>query len=172
VTPNRIDELEALQSPPAALLLTPEGYANLQEELEHLTMVKRAEIAERLRDSKQHGEFSEDNHELDEVKFDQALVENRIADLKTIFASAQVLDPAAISTEVAGIGAWVTVRNEDRGTEFEVRLVASIEADPDLDMISVESPMGQAILGKRQGDVAVFVAPAGKIRLRIVNIRR
>lgn len=171
MTPNRIDELESAQAQ-SAFLLTPEGYAALQAELEHLTVVKRAEIAERLRDSKQHGEFSEDNNELDEVKFDQALVENRIADLKTIFASAQVLDASMISTEEVGVGGWVTVKDEDRAIEFEVRLVASIEADPDRDMISIESPMGQAILGKKAGEVAVFEAPAGQIRYKIAKIRR
>src|SRR5678816_568045 len=71
--------------------LTAEGYASLQEELEHLTLVKRPEIANRIRESQEHGEFSEDNNELDEVKFEQAIVENRIGELKTIFGSAQVM---------------------------------------------------------------------------------
>src|SRR5947209_1675726 len=89
------------------LLLTPEGYKALQAELEHLTMVKRPEIADRIRESLQHGEFSEDNSELDEVKFEQAIVESRMAELKGIFGSAQILDPDHIPTDQVGIGSIV-----------------------------------------------------------------
>lgn len=66
--------------------LTPEGHEELKKELEYLTLEKRPEIAERIRESQEHGEFSEDNSELDEVKFEQAIVENRIAELKSILA--------------------------------------------------------------------------------------
>lgn len=157
---------------PNNLLLTAEGYRRLHEELERLTGHKRAEIAERLRESKQHGEFSEDNSELDEVKFEQAIVENRIADLRMIFAEAQVLQEDQIPTDHVGIGSYVTVRDVERGLEFEVRLVSSIEADPDRDLISAESPMGQALFGCRVGDRATFDAPAGKITYEIIAIRR
>src|SRR5258708_887479 len=74
------------------ILLTARGHKLLQAELEHLTSVKRPEIADRIRESQQHGEFSEDNNELDEVKFEQAMVETRIAELKTIFGNAHVLE--------------------------------------------------------------------------------
>ncbi|HRF58345.1 MAG TPA: transcription elongation factor GreA [Fimbriimonadaceae bacterium] len=153
------------------LLLTPEGYQRLHEELEHLTVIKRAEIAERLRDSKQHGEFSEDNSELDEVKFEQAMVENRIADLKGIFATAQQLDPATISTERVGIGTFVTVRDDDRRISFEVRIVTSVEANPDEDLVSNESPMGTALFGKKVGEIAEFNAPVGRIKYKVEKIR-
>jgi transcription elongation factor GreA len=168
-----MDELDInATSPQNLLLLTPEGYARLHKELETLTVVKRAEIAERLRDSKQHGEFSEDNSELDEVKFEQAMVENRIAELKAIFAAAQQLETKSIPTDQVGVGSYVTVRDEDRKIEFEVRMVASIEADPDNDLISVESPMGLALFGRKLNETVEFEAPAGNIRYKIVKIRR
>src|SRR5947208_15303140 len=102
--------------------LTPEGYAALQKELEHLTTVKRPEIAERIRESLQHGEFSEDNSELDEVKFEQAMVESRMAELKGIFGSAQILDPEQIPTDHVGIGSIVKISDQDFDDEFEVRV--------------------------------------------------
>ncbi len=165
-----MEELELLQSP-QAILLTPEGAKALQAELDHLTQVKRAEIAERLRDSKDHGEFSEDNNELDEVKFEQAIVENRIGELKSIISAAQTLEPGMVSTEFAGIGAWIKVKDADRGVEFEVRMVSSFEANPDEDLISNESPMGMALFGHKVGDVVQFEAPVGQIRYEILSIR-
>lgn len=167
-----MEEVELSAPSAGQLLLTPEGYQSLQEELENLTLVKRAEIAERIRDSKQHGEFSEDNSELDEIKFEQAIVETRIAELKTIFSNAQMLDPEAVSTDRVGIGARVTVKDVDRGAEFEVRIVASIEADPDRDLISTESPMGRALFDQPVGSTVEFQAPAGKLRYNIVSISR
>lgn len=165
-----MEELEPTLTP-QVLWLTPEGYQRLHDELEHLTVVKRAEIAERLRDSKQHGEFSEDNSELDEVKFEQAMVETRIADLKGIFATAQQLDPAAISTERVGIGTFVTVRDDDRRVSFEVRIVTSVEANPDEDLVSNESPLGTALFGKKVGEIAEFDAPVGRIKYKVEKIR-
>src|SRR5687768_8117507 len=88
---NAMNEAELMQDS-SGVWLTPERYKTLQEELAHLTVVKRPETADRIRESQQNGEFSEDNSELDEVKFEQAMVENRIAELKAIFGSAHGLD--------------------------------------------------------------------------------
>ena len=150
--------------------LTPEGYAALQHELEQLTTVKRPEIAERIRESLQHGEFSEDNSELDEVKFEQAMVENRIAELKTIFGNAHILEDASIPTDHVGIGSRVTVNDPEFNDSFEVRVVTSVEADPSRDLISNESPVGKALLGKRVGDQVQVAVPAGVLKLTIKAI--
>jgi transcription elongation factor GreA len=167
-----MEELEISPVLATSMLLTPEGYTRLHAELEQLTLHKRSEIAERLRESKQHGEFSEDNSELDEVKFEQAMVENRIAELKSIFAGAQQLEPEMIPTDQVGVGSYVTVKDEDRKVEFEVRIVASIEADPDNDLISNESPMGVALYARGLNEVVEFEAPAGRIRYKVMKIRR
>ncbi|MBS1706166.1 MAG: transcription elongation factor GreA [Armatimonadetes bacterium] len=156
----------------APTLLTPEGFKALQVELEHLTMVKRPEIATRLRESMDHGEFSEDNSELDEVKFEQAMIENRITDLKGILSTAQQLEPDMIPTDKVGVGSWVKVSDADHNAEFEVRIVSAYEANPDDDMISDESPMGLALIGKKADEVAVFEAPAGVLRYKVLSIRR
>ena len=154
----------------SSVLLTPAGHKRLKEELHHLTVNKRAEIAERIRESKDHGEYSEDNSELDEIKQEQAIVEARIAELKTIFSNADIIEESNIPTDEVGFGSKVTVRDEERSIEFSVRIVSSVEANPDEDHISEESPMGQALLGKKVGDTATYNAPAGEITYKIVKI--
>lgn len=167
-----MSEAESMHENSTGLLLTPEGYASLQKELEHLTLNKRPEIADRIRESQQHGEFSEDNNELDEVKFEQAMVEERIATLKQIFGGAHVLDPDKIPTDHVGIGSRVTVLDIEFADEFEVRVVSSIEADPQEMLISNESPMGLALLGHEAKTEVEFEAPDGLKRLRILKIVR
>jgi transcription elongation factor GreA len=152
--------------------LTPEGYASLQQELENLTLIKRPEIANRIRESQEHGEFSEDNNELDEVKFEQAIVESRIGELKTIFGAAQMLETDRIPTDHVGIGSFVKVRDDEFGDDFEVRVVASIEADPSRDLISQESPMGLALLGAEKGETVTFDTPDGTKSYKILSIRK
>lgn len=154
------------------ILLTPSGHEKLKEELNRLTVEKRAEIAERLRASKDHGEFSEDNNELDEVKQQQAIIENRIGELKAILANSDIMTPDLIPTDYVGLGSRVTVKDASRGFEFSVQIVAGVEADPDQDLISEESPMGQALMGRSQGEVAEFDAPVGLVRYTIVSIEK
>src|SRR6185312_3102683 len=129
-----MNDTEIVQELSSAILLTPEGYDTLQRELEYLTATKRPEIADRIRESQQHGEFSEDNSELDEVKFEQAMVENRIAELKTIFGNAHVLEDDQIPTDRVGIGSLVTVIDLQFDDSFEIRVVSSIESDPTQDL--------------------------------------
>src|SRR5689334_18486999 len=144
-----MNEAQIVSDSQGGILLTAEGYRLLQQELEHLTMIKRPEIADRIRESQQHGEFSEDNSELDEVKFEQAMVESRIAELKGIFGSAHILDMDQVPTDFVGLGSRVKVEDMEIGEQFEVRLVSSVEADPDKDLISNESPLGTALFGQK-----------------------
>lgn len=167
-----MNEAELIQEPQGGIFLTPEGYQILQQELEHLTVVKRPEIADRIRESQQHGEFSEDNNELDEVKFEQAMVENRISELKTIFGNAHVLEPNQIPTTHIGIGSIVTISDLDFDDKFDVRVVVSIEADPAKDLVSNESPLGTALFGQGVGDVVEFEAPDGKKRYKVLAIKK
>lgn len=153
-------------------LLTPEGYTALQAELENLTLVKRPEIADRIRESQQHGEFSEDNSELDEVKFEQAMVESRIAELKALFANAQPLDPERVPTDFVGLASIVKVKDLQFGDQFEVQVVMGIEADPNQDRISTESPMGLALMGRQKGEKIEFDSPSGKGMYEILAIRK
>ena len=167
-----MNEPEQIGEQTGGFFLTPEGYATLQQELEHLTMVKRPEIADRIRESQTHGEFAEDNSELDEVKFEQAMVEGRIAELKTIFGNAHVIEMDQVPTSHVGLGSRVTVSDPQYGDEFEIRIVTSVEADPTKDLVSSESPLGTALLGHAKGDTIKFEAPEGSKSFKVVKIAR
>lgn len=167
-----MNEPEPMSEQSGGFYLTPEGYASLQQELEHLTLVKRPEIADRIRESQTHGEFAEDNSELDEVKFEQAMVENRVAELKTIFSNAHLIDMDAVPTDVVGLGSMVAVQDLDYGDEFDIRIVTSVEADPGKDLVSNESPLGMALFGHGKGETIKFDAPEGMKSYKIVKITR
>lgn len=166
-----MNDVEIGNGAQGGIWLTPEGYESMKKELEMLTTVKRPEIADRIRESLQHGEFSEDNSELDEVKFEQAIVENRISELKAALGNAHVLDPASVSTDFVGVGSYVTFYDEEFDEESEIRIVSTTEADPNSEMVSNESPIGQALTGHAVGDIVEFQAPDGPKKIKIVSIR-
>ena len=155
-----------------AIYLTPQGYDALKAELETLTLEKRPEIAERIRDSQQHGEFSEDNNELDEVKLEQAIVENRIAELRGVMGNCLILEPEMIPTDRVGLGSRVRVNDLDYDDEFDIQVVSTVEADPINDLISSDSPLGTALMGHEAGEEVLFEAPDGKKRYKILTIAR
>lgn len=155
-----------------AIYLTPQGYDALKAELEILTLEKRPEIAERIRDSQQHGEFSEDNNELDEVKLEQAIVENRIAELRGVMGNCLILEPEMIPTDRVGLGSRVRVNDLDYDDEFDIQVVSTVEADPINDLISSDSPLGTALMGHEAGEEVLFEAPDGKKRYKILTIAR
>ncbi len=165
-----MEELELEPTQPT--LLTKKGHDRLKEELRHLSVDKRAEIAERIRESKDHGEYSEDNSELDEVKVEQALIENRISELKAIFSNAEIINKRKVPTDYVGLGSLVTIKEAAKRIEFEVQIVASVEANPDEDLISSESPLGEALMGKKVNETVEYEAPAGTLKYKITNIRR
>lgn len=153
------------------IVLTPQGYERIEKELEQLRTVARREVAERIRESKQFGELTE-NAEFEEAKTEQAFVEGRIRDLQAILQMARILEDEDIPTDRVGIGSVVTVCDIDSGDEWEFTLVGSVESDPDNDLISDESPIGEALLHKHVGEEVVVNVPAGKIRYRIKSIRK
>src|SRR5205823_4722360 len=150
------------------VVLTPKGYEKIERELERLRTVDRREVADRIRDSKQFGEFTE-NAEYEDAKIEQAFVEGRIQDLRRILQLAQVLDVKEIPTNQVGIGSIVKVKDLEADEVWEFTLVGSIETDPDNDRISDESPVGQALLGKKVGDEVTVAVPDGNIRYRIIK---
>ncbi|HWP30815.1 MAG TPA: transcription elongation factor GreA [Fimbriimonadales bacterium] len=153
-----------------AIYLTPSGYSKLKEELERLSTFERRQIAERIRESMEHGEYSEENTELDEVKFEQAVVENRIEELKSILANAHVLEPSEVSTKVVSVGTKVTLKNRRSRKEVTVTIVSSAEADLNANYVSDESPLGMALIGKQKGDIVTVETPSGKVTYEILKI--
>lgn len=167
-----MSETELILDQGSSVYLTVEGHAALKAELAHLTGETRAEIAERIRESQQHGEFSEDNSELDQVKTEQAFVENRIAELRSILSHAAEIDPETIPVDHVGLGSLVKLEDLEFGDIFEVRVVSSIEADPNKDFLSSESPMGTALYGHSANETISFEAPDGMKKIKIHGISR
>ena len=151
------------------IVLTPSGRAKLEQKLDHLRSVQRREVAERIRDSRQFGDLAE-NAEYEDAKTEQALVESQIHEIRRVLQIAQVLEHADIPTDHIGIGSRVTMTNQETDDEWELTLVSSVEADPDNDLISDESPVGEALMDKRVGDIVVIYVPNGTLRYRIDSI--
>ncbi len=153
------------------IVLTPRGHQKLEQRLDYLRNVQRREVAERIRDSKQFGDLAE-NAEFENAKTEQALVEGQIIELRRVLQISQVLDPSDIPTDHVGIGSIVQMTNLDTDDEWELTLVGPFEADPDNDLISDESPVGEALVGKKVGDIVNVRVPNGALQYRIDSIRK
>lgn len=152
-----------------AVILTREGYENLKEELVNLKTVRRKEVAERLKQAIDFGDLSE-NSEYDDAKNEQAFIEGRIQTIEATLHNAQVIEDGTHSSGVINIGSYVTVRDVEFDDIEEYRIVGTSEADPMQNKISNESPLGSALLGKRQGQTIKVNAPAGMLEYEILNV--
>jgi transcription elongation factor GreA len=157
-----------LELPKAKFILTASGFARLQQELETLQS-RRQEVAGNIRTAKGFGDLRE-NFEYHEAKREQGFVEGRIMELKVILPAAYVVAPQDVSTEKVGFGALVRVKDLEYDEEMEYALVGPLEANPDEERISYESPIGQALFGRKVGEVVEIEIPAGKARYEIVAI--
>ncbi len=163
----------AVKEKPAAvdlheILMTAEGLRQVQTELEHLRTVVKKQALERVKTAMQFGEPME-NSELEEAKAEQAAVEGRILELTRLLHSARVVAPAEADGTVH-IGTMVRLKEVATGEESEFRLVGAMEADPAQQRISNQSPVGQALMGKRKGDRIVVSTPAGNNHFVIVSV--
>jgi len=170
-TPLRLGEWACMVDD--QIVLTPEGYQRIRDELHHLTAVERPEMRRRLGEAKQSAVSEDsDTSEYETAKMDQALVEGRIRELEDVIRRARVLEPDEIPANVVGLGSIVRVKDLETNETWDVRVVSSFEADPNEDRISIESPLGQAMLGKKQRTEVEVRAPGGVMKYRIVRISR
>lgn len=147
--------------------LTPEGHEKLQAELDHLTTVRRVEVAEAIREAKLDGDVSE-NAGYEEAKRQQAFLEGRILTVQGMLKSAVLIEPNGRSDTVV-LGSQVTVAEE--GFEPEsYAIVGSAEANPGDGRISNESPLGKALMGHGAGDKVSFDTPGGPVEVEILAI--
>jgi len=153
------------------IVLTPEGYRRLKDEIEYLSTKKRAEVAERIRDARQYGDITE-NSEYDDAKNEQAMVEQRIVILEEKVRSATVIDAENVSTDAVGVGTRVTLQNTKSGEIVEYVIVGSAEADPTDHRLSNESPVGRAIIGHKPGEKVTVKVPQGVTNLKVLSIER
>lgn len=151
-------------------VITPEGLDKLKLEIEHLTTVKRREVAERIKEAREFGDISE-NSEYDDAKNEQALLEQRIAQLEERLRRATVIDKRHIDTEIVGVGVRVHVKDQKSGTSQKFHIVGSAEANPAEQKLSNESPIGKALVGHKRGEVVTIDVPRGpKKKLKITKI--
>ncbi|MEA4825729.1 transcription elongation factor GreA [Clostridium sp. JNZ J1-5] len=151
-------------------IMTAEGVKKLEEELEYLKTVKRREITEKIKVALSYGDLSE-NSEYDEAKNEQAFVEGRIVQLENMLRNANVVDESEISLETVSVGSIVKVKDYDFDEIVDFHIVGSAEADPLKNKISNESPVGNALIGKRVGDIVDVPVPDGISKFEILEIR-
>lgn len=147
--------------------LTQEGLEELKKELEHLKFEKRPEVINALKDARALGDLSE-NAEYDAARQEQSIVEGRIVELEAMIENAIVIEKKA--TDAVSIGTKVKIEYVDDKETDEYSIVGSKEADPFLNKISNESPIAQAIMGLKVGDIAHVVSPNGQYDVKILEI--
>jgi transcription elongation factor GreA len=148
------------------VLLTAEGLAKLKQELE-VVRARRIEAADRMKEAAQPGDI-EDNPEYEQAKEEVQRLDDRIYELQEMIGRAQIIEGK--SSSVAEPGSTIEVEDDD-GETLTYHLVGAVEADPGAGRISVESPVGRALVGKRQGDRISVVVPAGTIELKVKAVR-
>ena len=153
------------------VLLTPEGYEKLTQELDLLRTDRRREVADRIRVAREFGEIAE-NAEYDDAKNEQAMLEHKIALLEERLVDARVIDPDEIDTSVVSVGSVVRLRDVDAKETVEYHIVGSAEANPVERKLSNESPVGKAIMGHKKGETVEVTTPRGSVvRFKIMEIK-
>ena len=150
---------------------TEEGLKKLQEELNHLKTIERPSISKQIAEAREKGDLSE-NAEYDAAKEAQGLLELKISKMEDILANARLLDESKIDTSKISVLSKVRIRNQATKAEMSYTLVAETEADLKSGKISVTSPIGKGLLGKKQGDVVDIEVPSGIIKFEIIEISR
>lgn len=148
--------------------MTPTGYRQAHEKLERLKNVELPRLQKSLGEALQLGDITE-NSEVETARHEISLVERQIAELSDKLGRAEVIEPR--ESDAIALGAFVRVVDAETGHPDEFLLVGESETRPDVDTVSIASPLGLALLGKKVGDVADVEAPRGRIRYRVVSFR-
>jgi transcription elongation factor GreA len=157
---------------PKEELVTEEGLVRLEEELAHLETARRREVGERIKQAKEFGDLSE-NSEYEDAKNEQAFVEARISEISQILANATIISSPPKRTNKVVLGSRVELKDLQTKDAHTYQLVGSAEADPAQDKISNESPVGNAILGAKKGDICSVTVPSGKVlKYEVLAVRR
>ena len=152
-------------------ILTYEGLKKLEDELQNLKVVKRKEVAQKIKEAREQGDLSE-NAEYDAAKDEQRDIELRIEELEKLLKNAEVVDEDEIDLDKVSIGCQVKVYDVDFDEEMEFKIVGSTEANSLQNKISNESPVGAALIGKSVGDVVDVETQAGVLQYKVLEIQR
>lgn len=154
------------------IILTPEGYKKLEEELRTLKVEGRKEIAEKIKEARSYGDLSE-NAEYDAAKDAQASMEQRITTIENMLKNAKIVSESDVKTDEISIGSKVKLYDVEFDEEMEYSIVGSTEANPDEGRISDESPIGSAILGHKVDDIVDVELPNGEtIQFKVLEITK
>jgi len=149
--------------------MTPQGYETLKRELAHIKSVERPKNIKAIEEARAHGDLSE-NAEYDAAKDRQSFIEGKINELSYKLAHADIIDPKILSKDSVVFASSVVLENVDTGEQVEYQVVGPDESDIKKGKISISSPLGQAILGKKPGDEVVINAPGGKRCYELIEI--
>lgn len=152
------------------IILTPEGLAKLEEELEELKGPKRKELATRLKVAISYGDLRE-NSEYHSAKEEQAFMETRILTLERMLKNVRVVDAGALDKNVVNVGSVVVLNDIEFDEKIEYRLVGPAEANVADNKLSYESPLGKELMGKKVGEVISVNAPMGVIQYELLEIK-
>ena len=152
-------------------ILTYEGLKELEDELQELKVVKRKEVAQKIKEAREQGDLSE-NAEYDAAKDEQRDIEARIEELEKILKNAEVVDEDEVDIERINIGCQVKILDIEYNEELEYKIVGSTEANSLKGKISNESPVGKALIGTQVGDVITVETPAGTFQYKVLEIQR
>ena len=149
--------------------ITREGYQTLKKELEHLKSIERPRVIRAIEEARSHGDLSE-NAEYDAAKERQAFIEGRVSELGYKLGNAEIIDVDSLPKDRAVFAATVVLENVDTGEDVAYQLVGPEESDIEKGRISVTSPLGKAIIGKKPGEEIILNAPGGKRVYELVEI--
>ena len=152
-------------------LLTRQGYKTLKENLHRLKTVERQELSRQIAEARAHGDISE-NAEYSAAKEAQSMLEKKIGDLEKKLSRVRIIDDESIPAGKAYIGATLLLKDLKSGDELEYILVGEDESDPSRGKISVTSPIGQGLLGHKEGDTAEIEIPIGTLKYQILRVSR
>ena len=152
-------------------ILTYEGLKKYEDELENLKVVKRQEVAQKIKEARAQGDLSE-NAEYDAAKDEQRDIEARIDELEKILKNAEVVDEDEIDLDKINVGCQVKILDMEFNEELEYKIVGSTEANSLKGKISNESPVGMALIGKKVGDVVDVETQVGVLKYKVLGIQR
>ena len=152
-------------------ILTSEGLKKLEDELDELIVVKRKEVAQKIKEAREQGDLSE-NAEYDAAKDEQRDIEARIEEIEKILKNAEIVDEDEVSLDTINIGCQIKILDLEFDEELTYKIVGSTEANSLKGKISNESPVGKALIGKKVGDLVSVETQVGVIQYKVLDIQR
>ena len=151
------------------VFLTKEGYDKLKREYDELSSTGRKEMAEIIKIAREFGDLSE-NAEYDAAKEEQGFLEKRIREINEMLSNCTIIDESTIDTKTVSVGCIVKLQDLEFGDKLEYKIVGVSEAKIEENLISNESPLGSALIGKKKGQEVVVTTPGGEARFKILSI--